>query len=66
MWLGLMAKLSITKARPTMAGLKMLQPKPPKATFPIPIATHEPITATYHGALQGSDRPKMTPVMAAE
>ncbi len=49
-----------------MAGLKMLYPSPPNTNFPNPMATTEASTPMYHGAAQGSDRPKMTPVTAAE
>ena len=56
----------MTKARPTMAGLKMLQPNPPNTTLPSPIATAEPITATYHGDRQWSESPKITPVTTAD
>ena len=52
--------------RPTKAGLKMLQPNPPKLILPIPIATNAPMIIIHTGRLEGTLKAKSTPVMRAE
>ena len=56
----------IANARPSMAGLKMFCPSPPKITLPNPIATKAPTAPTYHGACAGNDNARMAPVTTAE
>ena len=55
---GRSAKDIMTKARPTMAGLKMFIPRPPKMILPMPMAMIEAITPTNHGAVPGRDSAK--------
>jgi len=62
----LSANAIITKARPTIAGLKMFMPSPPKTILPIPTATKDAMIPMYQGAGAGSDSPRITPVTAAE
>ena len=61
-----LAKAIMTKARPTMAGLKMFIPSPPKMILPMPMATTDARTPTYHGAVPGRERAMIMPVTMAE
>ncbi len=60
-----MPKEAIRNALPTIAGLKMLEPSPPKTIFPIATAKLLPITATQKGKAGGSDKARITPVTTA-
>jgi hypothetical protein len=55
------AKAIMTNALPTMAGLKMFMPSPPKTILPIPMATTPAMNPTYQGAVAGSDSPRINP-----
>ncbi len=59
-------KAIMTNARPSIAGLKMFCPSPPKMIFPTPMATNAPIAPTYHGAVAGSENARIAPVTAAD
>ena len=52
-------------ARPTNAGLKILLPKPPKTSFPKPIASMEPIIGIHQGTAGGNINPNKKPVTTA-
>src|SRR3989339_674198 len=59
-------KEACKKARPTRAGLKMLQPSPPKIIFPTRIETILPITPIQSGKAGGRVSPSSRPVSAAD
>src|SRR5690606_16402026 len=48
------------------AGLNGLLPSPPKLSFPIPIATNEPINIIYHGRFEGTLKASRIPVITAD
>jgi hypothetical protein len=52
-------------ALPIKAGLKILQPKPPKNCLPIMIATAEPIAAIHKGIVDGRQKASNKPVITA-
>ena len=54
------------KIRPVSAGLKGLQPKPPKVILPTPIATTAPISTIHHGIPTGRLKANNIPVTIAE
>ena len=53
-------------ARPANAGLKRLQPSPPKVIFTTPIANKAPITTIHNGMLAGRLNASNKPVRMAE
>ena len=59
-------KQIIRKARPTMAGLKIFEPKPPKSILAIPMATTEPLTQANQGSVGGTEKARIRPVTTAE
>ena len=59
-------KLTRRKQRPTMAGLKGLQPSPPKVILPMPMATSAPTIIIQMGKLLGRFMPSSRPVMQAD
>jgi hypothetical protein len=58
-------KQAVKNVLPTMAGLKILQPSPPKTIFPIAIEKTLPITAAQMGRLGGTDSASIMPVTTA-
>ena len=54
------------KTRPASAGLKILQPRPPKAILAMPMANTAPATTVHHGSDDGRLRASSRPVSAAE
>ena len=58
-------KLAVRNALPTIAGLKILEPSPPKTIFPSAMEKTLPMTAAQIGRLGGSDSARITPVTMA-
>jgi len=60
-----MPKQAVKNALPTMAGLKILEPSPPKTIFPIAMEKTLPIIAAQIGKLGGTDSARIMPVTTA-
>jgi hypothetical protein len=60
-----MPKQAVKNALPTMAGLKILEPSPPKTIFPIAMEKTLPIIAAQIGKLGGTDSARIIPVTTA-
>ena len=58
-------KHAVRKALPTIAGLKILAPSPPKTILPIAMQKTLPITAAKTGSFGGSDSASIMPVTTA-
>jgi hypothetical protein len=58
-------KEAVRNALPIIAGLNILQPRPPKTILPIMIAKAEPITAAQIGRAGGTEKARMMPVTTA-
>ncbi len=58
-------KQAVMKALPTIAGLKVFEPRPPKTILPIAIAKALPIIAAHQGRCGGTDRARIIPVTTA-
>ena len=61
-----MAQSGITTSDIASAGLKGLQPNPPKVILPTPIATNAPMIIIQSGKLEGRLNASNTPVIIAE
>jgi len=58
-------KHAVKKHLPAIAGLNILQPKPPNTILPISIANPEPIMHAHHGIVAGSENARIMPVTTA-
>ncbi|MBA7708073.1 hypothetical protein ES703_116960 [subsurface metagenome] len=58
-------KEAVRNVRPTIAGLKILAPSPPKTILPIAMEKTLPTTAVQIGRLGGSDNARIMPVTTA-
>jgi hypothetical protein len=56
---------AVRNVLPTMAGLKIFAPSPPKTILPIAMETMLPIIAVQIGSLGGSDNASIIPVTTA-
>jgi hypothetical protein len=58
-------KHAVRKHLPAIAGLNILQPRPPNTILPISIANPEPIMHAHHGIVAGSENARIMPVTTA-
>ena len=58
-------KHAVKNARAAIAGLNVLEPKPPKTILPIAMAKAPPIATSHTGTAGGSDRARIMPVTTA-
>jgi hypothetical protein len=58
-------KEAVRNVLPTIAGLKMFAPSPPKTILPIAIEKTPPITAVQMGSFGGRDNARIIPVTTA-
>jgi hypothetical protein len=56
---------AVRKILPAIAGLKILEPSPPKTILPIAIANALPIAAAHSGKAGGSENASIIPVTTA-